>query len=61
MNLIEKVKAMLGITPKATRGYGSPDVSRALQRNEIAQQNARRALESIKMSDTMRDIAGKMK
>ena len=52
---------MLGIANKCRTGYASPDVSRALQRNEIAQQNARQALESIKMSDTLKTIAGKMK
>lgn len=65
MNLIERLKQMLGFNNKQQANFIGPDVSRAVQRNEAAQENARRALEELKskggMADTMREIAGKMK
>ena len=65
MSLIEKVKEMLGFgQSKATKlksDYIGPDVSRAVQRNEQASENARQALQELKMTGTVRQIAGKMK
>lgn len=68
--LFEKVKAMLGIRsaryekPVSSRDHMAVDLSRALQRNERASQEAREALEEVlnrdKMADTFRDIVGKM-
>lgn len=64
MSLIEKVFGMLGFHTKAKAKdvscYVGPDVARAVQRNEAAGDRARRALEELKMSDTVRDIVGKM-
>lgn len=55
---------MLGFHTKAKAKdvscYVGPDVARAVQRNEAAGDRARRALEELKMSDTVRDIVGKM-
>jgi hypothetical protein len=61
MSLLERLKTMLGFGSKPTPNYIGPDVSRAIQRNEAASDNARRALEQLRMSDTLRDITGKMK
>ena len=64
MSLLEKVKEMLGFghhRAKPKCDYIGPDVSRAVQRNEQAGENARKVLEEIKMTGTMRQIAGKMK
>lgn len=60
MSLTDKVKTMLGFTSKTKADYIGPDVSRAVQRNEMASINARRALEEMKMIDTVKDISGKM-
>lgn len=63
MSLLGKVKNMFGFSskiehkPDPIRG----DLTRAVQRNERASQAAQEALEQMKMSDTMRQIAGKMK
>lgn len=63
MSLLEKAKSMLGFRTRPARKTDaiSVDVSVALQRNERASENARRALEAMKMSDTLASIAGKMK
>jgi len=62
MGLVERVKGMLGFQTKAKAkcDYIGPDISKAVQRNEAAGERTRLALEHIKMSDTMRDIVGKM-
>lgn len=36
------------------------DYGRALQRNEMASQKAREALEDLKMAETLRQITGRM-
>lgn len=66
MTFIEKVKEMLGFgNAKAKDTYAGPEISRAIQRNEMAQTEARKALEQLKdnggISTTIREIAGKMK
>ena len=50
---------MLGFHKKEP-DFLATDVSRAVQRNEAASDAARRALEDLKQSDVMRQIAGKM-
>lgn len=66
MNLLGKVKAMLFGSrieekPASARDAISVDVSQALQRNERASEEARRALEEMRMADTLAHLAGKMK
>lgn len=63
MSLFGKVKAMFGLKEKTpcTKSAVDPAISRAIQRNEIASERAQAALEDLKMSDTMRNIAGRMK
>lgn len=63
MNLIQRVKTMLGLSPRIKakeQSYIGPDVSKAVQRNEMASERVRQTLENIKMADTLADIAGKM-
>lgn len=62
MSLIGKVKAMFGLQPamKPKQDMLGPDMSKAIQRNEAAGARAIAALEELKMSNTLRDIAGKM-
>lgn len=68
MSLITKVKDMLGFTHKprngkATQDYIGPEMSRAVERNELASVRAREALQDLKrheMLDTVRQISGKM-
>lgn len=62
--ILERLLEMLGFNSKSKANYVGPDVSRAVQRNEMANESARRALEGLKgdgMSETLREIAGKMK
>jgi hypothetical protein len=61
MTLFERFMEMLGfqLKPKS-HDYLATDVSRAVERNEAASDRARRALENLKQSDVMREIAGKM-
>lgn len=62
MTLLEKAKGMLGFRTRPHKEDAiSVDVSVALQRNERASENARRALEELKMRDTLAHLAGKMK
>lgn len=61
MSLLERLKEMMGLTPKPKPDYVGPEVSRAVQRNEQASVKVREALKELKMADTLRDIAGKMK
>lgn len=62
---IERLKEMFGVKPKVQPNYIGPEVSRSVQRNEQANENARRALEAIKEKGNMRvaleEISGKMK
>lgn len=62
MSLLGKVKNMLGIgQPKVKKAdYIAPDLSQALQRNEMASERARQALHDFRMSGTVADIARKM-
>ncbi len=65
MSLLEKARAMFGLGKKGRESRLndplSVDISVAVQRNERASENARRALEDLRMSDTLAHIAGKMK
>lgn len=66
MAILERLKAMFGrkvavsCDPCSNSSRVSPDISRAVQRNEQASARAQQALESLRMADTLRDIAGKM-
>ena len=51
---------MLGFINKPKPNFIGPDISKAVQRNEQAATEARRALEELRYSDTMRKVAGKM-
>jgi hypothetical protein len=62
MSLLNKVKTMLfGRTPQPRKDSITPDVSRAVQRNEMAGEAARRALEELKMRNVLHEITGRMK
>jgi hypothetical protein len=65
MSLLGRFLDMLGFSGKPKPNYVGPEISRAVQRNDMASDKARRVLEDIKrnggMSDTIKDIAGKMK
>lgn len=61
MSLIKKVKLMFGLQPKVVTERIAPDISKAVQRNEAAGQRAQQALEEFRMSNTLRDVVGKMK
>ncbi len=61
IEIFKKVVAMLGFNKsKPVPISMNVDVSRAVQRNERAQQNVQKELEKIKMADTLRDLAGKI-
>ena len=61
MSLFGKVREMLGFHPKPKAAdFVAVDVSRAVQRNEQSAERMRKALEEIKMTDTMRELVGKM-
>jgi hypothetical protein len=62
MTFFEKVREMLGLgnKPKSASAYIGPDVSKAVQRNEQSNAEARRELEKLKITHTIRNIAGKM-
>jgi hypothetical protein len=62
--MFERLLQMLGLSPKPkykNASIGPNDVSRAIQRNEAASTEARRELEKIRMTESLRDIAGKIK
>ena len=63
MTFIERVKSMFGLH-SSLKSAPVADVGRAIQRNDIAQEKAREALEDFKrsnMTDTVKVIARKMK
>ncbi len=65
MSLLAKARAMFGLGKKGQESrLNDPlaaDISVAVQRNERASENARRALEDLRMRDTLAHLAGKMK
>jgi hypothetical protein len=64
MSLLGKVAEMLGFQTKPKVDYIGPDLSKALQRNEMASVRAREALEELKrdtMTQAIQSISGKMK
>lgn len=62
MTLISKVKTMFGITPKPKPlDTISADVKNAVQRNETASNRVREALEEYRMTDTIRNVTGRIR
>jgi hypothetical protein len=61
LEILRKLIAMLGFSSKPKADYVAPEISRAVQRNEVAQIKVRNELEKIKMSETLKAITGKMK
>ena len=62
LQVIKRIAEMLGFTFSSNKpkDFLATDVSRAVQRNEAAGDKARRALEDLKQTDVMRELAGKM-
>lgn len=60
--VIKRIAEMLGFTFSSNKpkDFLGTDVSRAVERNEAASDRARRALEDLKQTDVMREIARKM-
>lgn len=56
----ERIMQLFGLTPRHKPDPIKADIGRALQRNEMASQKAREALEDLRMSETLRQIAGRM-
>lgn len=60
MTLRERFMLLFGRKTEHKPDPIKADYGRALQRNEIASANAREALEDLRMTETMRSIAGRM-
>ena len=52
--------ALFGFQPSHKPDPIKADYGRALQRNEMASVKAREALEDLRMTETLRSIAGRM-